>query len=91
GLDPSGRFFVQAYGSTEMDASLLQIALTGFLPASEWRSPADTSTAPLPKGTYCRIPMDASNVVRGARNNPCVDVPGKRAATPRECRSNEAY
>lgn len=35
--------------------------------------------------------MDASNVVRGARNNPCVDVPGKRAATPRECRSNEAY
>lgn len=65
--------------------------LTGFLPASEWRSPADTSTAPLPKGTYCRIPMDASNVVRGARNNPCVDVPGKRAATPRECRSNEAY
>ena len=65
--------------------------LTGFLPASEWRSPADTSMAPLPSGTYCKIPKDAQNVVRGARNYPCADVPGKRAATPKECRSNEPY
>lgn len=65
--------------------------LTGFLSASEWRAPADTSTAPLPAGTYCKIPMDATNVVRGARNLPCADVPGKRAATPRDCRSNEPY
>lgn len=66
--------------------------LTGFLPASEWRSPADTSLAPLPSGTYCKIPKDfQGNVVRGARNYPCADVPGKRAATPRECRSNEPY
>jgi phospholipid/cholesterol/gamma-HCH transport system substrate-binding protein len=66
--------------------------LTGFLPASQWRSPADTSMAPLPSGTYCKIPKDyQSNVVRGARNYPCADVPGKRAATPRECRSNEPY
>jgi phospholipid/cholesterol/gamma-HCH transport system substrate-binding protein len=66
--------------------------LTGFLPASEWRSPADTSTAPLPSGTYCKIPQDTpANAVRGARNYPCVDVPGKRAATPRECRDNKPY
>jgi phospholipid/cholesterol/gamma-HCH transport system substrate-binding protein len=65
--------------------------LTGFLSASEWRAPADTSSAPLPAGTYCKIPMDATNAVRGARNYPCVDVPGKRAATPRECRSTEPY
>lgn len=66
--------------------------LTGFLPASEWRSPADTSPAPLPSGTYCKIPQDApANAVRGARNYPCVDVPGKRAATPKECRSNKPY
>lgn len=65
--------------------------LTGFLSASEWRAPADTGPAPLPAGTYCKIPMDATNVVRGARNYPCVDVPGKRAATPRECRSAEPY
>ena len=37
------------------------------------------------------IPKDAPNAVRGARNYPCADVPGKRAATPRECRSEEPY
>ena len=66
--------------------------LTGFIPASEWRSPADTSLAPLPTGTYCKIPMDTpANSVRGSRNIPCVDVPGKRAASPRECRSDKPY
>jgi phospholipid/cholesterol/gamma-HCH transport system substrate-binding protein len=66
--------------------------LTGFLPASQWRSPADTSTQPLPDGLYCKIPKDfQANVVRGARNYPCADVPGKRAATPTECRSNTPY
>ena len=66
--------------------------LTGFLPASQWRAPADTSTKPLPDGLYCKIPKDTpANVVRGARNYPCVDVPGKRAATPEECRSNKPY
>jgi phospholipid/cholesterol/gamma-HCH transport system substrate-binding protein len=66
--------------------------LTGFLPASEWRAPADTTTKPLPSGLYCKIPKDTpANVVRGARNYPCVDVPGKRAATPEECRSNTPY
>jgi phospholipid/cholesterol/gamma-HCH transport system substrate-binding protein len=66
--------------------------LTGFIPASEWRSPADTSLAPLPSGTYCKIPMETpANSVRGSRNIPCVDVPGKRAATPRECRDSKPY
>ncbi|OPX05328.1 MCE family protein [Mycobacterium sp. AT1] len=66
--------------------------LTGFLPASQWRSPADTSIAPLPSGTYCKIPQDTpANAVRGARNIPCVDVPGKTAATPQECRSGQPY
>jgi phospholipid/cholesterol/gamma-HCH transport system substrate-binding protein len=65
---------------------------SGFLPASEWRSPADTSMAPLPAGTYCKIPMDTpANSVRGSRNIPCTDVPGKRAATPRECRDPKPY
>jgi len=66
--------------------------LTGFIPASQWRSPADTSLQPLPSGTYCKIPMDTpANGVRGSRNIPCVDVPGKRAATPRECRDPKPY
>lgn len=66
--------------------------LTGFRPAPEWRSPADTSIAPLRSGQYCRIPQDfQANVVRGARNMPCMDVPGKRAPTPEDCRSNKPY
>lgn len=66
--------------------------MTGFLPAAQWRAPADTSLKPVENGLYCKISHEApSNVVRGARNFPCVDVPGKRAATPGECRSEEPY
>lgn len=66
--------------------------LTGFIPAAQWRSPADTSLQPLPSGTYCKIPMDTpANSVRGSRNIPCADVPGKRAASPRECRDPRPY
>ncbi|OBI45976.1 mammalian cell entry protein [Mycobacterium kyorinense] len=66
--------------------------LTGFRPAPEWRSPADVSVTPVTETKYCRIQQDHPyNVVRGARNIPCVDVPGKRAATPKDCRSNKPY
>ena len=66
--------------------------LTGFLPASEWRAPADVSVKPVVDGLYCKIPQDTpANAVRGPRNFPCVDVPNKRAATPMECRTNEPY
>jgi len=66
--------------------------LTGFLPASQWRAFSDTSPAPIPDNLYCKIPQQTpANSVRGARNFPCVDVPGKRAASPQECRSNEPY
>ena len=66
--------------------------LTGFLPASDWRAPADVSVKPVVDGLYCKIPQEEpANAVRGPRNFPCVDVPGKRAATPNECRSNEPY
>jgi phospholipid/cholesterol/gamma-HCH transport system substrate-binding protein len=66
--------------------------LTGFLPASQWRAFADVTPAPLTEGSYCKIPQDTpANAVRGARNIPCVDVPGKRAASPKECRSNKPY
>ena len=97
---PQGAAVAQA-GTLFEDVGQLPLALsinqpppclTGFLPASEWRSPADVSMKELPRGTYCKIPKDyQANVVRGARNYPCVDVPGKRAATPIECRSPEPY
>ena len=55
--------------------------LTGFRPAPEWRSPSDTSIAPLRDNNYCRIPQDfQANAVRGARNLPCMDVPGRTCA-----------
>lgn len=64
---------------------------TGYLPAPEWRAFADTSPADLPD-VYCKIPQDTpANSVRGVRNIPCVDVPGKRAATPMDCRSDKPY
>lgn len=66
--------------------------LTGFRPAPEWRSPADVSIAPMRDANYCSIPQDfQANAVRGARNMPCMDVPGKRAPSPQECRSNKPY
>ncbi|HET9875707.1 MAG TPA: MlaD family protein [Mycobacterium sp.] len=65
--------------------------LTGYLPAPQWRAYADTSPAELPD-VYCKIPQDTpANSVRGVRNIPCVDVPGKRAPTPRDCRSDKPY
>jgi len=80
--------------SLDLGLSINQPApcLTGFLPAAQWRAPADTSVKPVENGLYCKIPQETpANTVRGARNIPCVDVPGKRAATPMECRSNEPY
>ena len=37
GFDPLRNSFVQSYGSSELDASLLLIAIVGFLPASDPR------------------------------------------------------
>jgi phospholipid/cholesterol/gamma-HCH transport system substrate-binding protein len=98
---PQGGAVAQASTAIYPEKALLNLGLsinqpppclTGFLPASQMRSPADTSMAPLPSGTYCKIPKDyQGNAVRGARNYPCADVPGKRAATPAECRSNQPY
>ncbi|RDH76304.1 MCE family protein [Mycolicibacterium moriokaense] len=63
----------------------------GFLPPSQWRSPADTTTIDTPDGLYCKLPQDAPIVVRGARNSPCMGVPGKRAPTVQECYSDKPY
>jgi GH15 family glucan-1,4-alpha-glucosidase len=37
GMDPSGEFFVQYYGATVVDASLLLLAIVGFLPPDDPR------------------------------------------------------
>jgi virulence factor Mce-like protein len=63
----------------------------GFLPPSQWRSPADLTTLDTPDGLYCKLPQDSPIVVRGARNSPCMGVPGKRAPTVEECYSDKPY
>ena len=60
--------------------------MEGFIPADQWRDPADTSQ-PEPVETYCRLPADDPSGVRGARNTPCAEFPGRRAASPAECGS----
>lgn len=64
---------------------------TGFLPPSSWRSPADTSEADTPDGLYCKLPQDAPISVRGARNYPCMAVPGKRAPTVQLCNDPDGF
>ena len=61
---------------------------TGFLPAEDRRSPADLSVPPLINGIYCKVPMDSQIAARGARNLPCMEFPGRRGASPEECRAN---
>jgi hypothetical protein len=63
----------------------------GFLPPSSWRSPADTTTIDTPDGLYCKLPQDSPIAVRGARNFPCMDVPGKYAPTVQECKSDKPF
>ena len=64
----------------------------GFLPPSSWRSPADDTTEiDTPDGLYCKLPQDSPIVVRGARNYPCMEHPGKRAPTVQLCDSDKPY
>jgi phospholipid/cholesterol/gamma-HCH transport system substrate-binding protein len=58
---------------------------TGFTPASDWPSPTQTSFPNSSKLMYCQLPQDNPSVVRGARNTPCYNDPGKRAATVQQC------
>lgn len=65
---------------------------TGFLPAQQQRVPTFEDYPDRPQGDlYCRTPQDAPFNVRGARNLPCITVPGKRAPTWQQCESDEQY
>jgi len=63
----------------------------GFLPPSAWRSPADLTPADTPDNLYCKLPQDSPIAVRGARNYPCMDHPGKRAPTVELCDDPNGY
>jgi phospholipid/cholesterol/gamma-HCH transport system substrate-binding protein len=63
----------------------------GFLPPTQIRSPADTTVRDLPYDMYCKVPHNDPSTVRGARNYPCMEFPGKRAPTVQLCRDPEGY
>lgn len=65
--------------------------LTGFLPPGQWRSPAVSDAPDIPGDLYCKVAQNANEAVRGIRNTPCADVPGKRAPTPRLCHDPAGY
>ena len=81
----------QAMGDFAISAADPQDCTVGFLPPSQWRSPADLSEIDTPDGIYCKLPQDSPIAVRGARNYPCVEHPGKRAATVQECDSDKPF
>jgi phospholipid/cholesterol/gamma-HCH transport system substrate-binding protein len=86
----------QAYMGLYLDFALNlnvpPICATGFLPAQQQRAASLEDYPDRPHGDlYCRVPQDSPFFVRGARNYPCLTVPGKRAPTVKMCESNEQY
>ncbi|MBY0290718.1 MAG: MCE family protein [Mycobacteriaceae bacterium] len=63
----------------------------GFLPPSQWRSPADTTVIDTPDDLYCKLPQDSPIGIRGARNYPCMGHPGKRAPTVELCNDPDGF
>lgn len=63
----------------------------GFLPPPMMRTPADETLRELPKDMYCKTAQNDPSTVRGARNYPCQEFPGKRAPTIQLCRDPKGY
>jgi phospholipid/cholesterol/gamma-HCH transport system substrate-binding protein len=82
-----------AYLDFNLNINLPPPCTTGFLPAQQQRAAAHTDAPDLPEGDlYCRVPQDSTLVaVRGARNTPCLNAPGKRAPTAAMCESDQSY
>ena len=53
--------------------------------------PRDTTLRDLPTDLYCKTAQNDPVVVRGARNYPCQEFPGKRAPTVQLCRDPRGY
>jgi phospholipid/cholesterol/gamma-HCH transport system substrate-binding protein len=81
-----------AWAAFVSNIGLPPVCSTGYLPPSQRRSPVFEDAPPRPPGDmYCRIPQDSPNAVRGARNLPCLEKPGKRAPTVWMCESDQPY
>ena len=64
---------------------------TGFVPPPMIRTPADETLRELPTDLYCKTAQNDPSTVRGARNYPCQEFPGKRAPTVALCRDPRGY
>jgi len=60
--------------------------ISGFLPPEQRRSPTELDVPETPPDLYCTLPADSPVAVRGARNMPCIEYPGRRAPTVQLCR-----
>lgn len=63
----------------------------GFLPPDQRRSGAESSVPTIDAPGYCAVPQDDPSVVRGARNLPCMENPGRRAADVDACKDPAGY
>ncbi|WP_144206098.1 virulence factor Mce family protein [Mycobacterium tilburgii] len=63
----------------------------GFLPPPLMRTPADETLRELPSDLYCKVAQNDPSTVRGARNYPCQEFPGKRAPTIQLCRDPKGF
>lgn len=81
-----------AYLNFNLNLNLPPPCTTGFLPPQQQRVASLQDYPDRPAGDlYCRVPQDSAFNVRGARNLPCITVPGKRAPSVAMCESNENY
>ncbi|OBK13681.1 virulence factor Mce family protein [Mycobacterium asiaticum] len=64
---------------------------TGFIPSPLIRTPADETVREIPRDLYCKTAQNDPSAVRGARNYPCQEFPGKRAPTVQLCRDPRGY
>lgn len=91
-LTDAGQLPIDEGGKLDFKISLGQPpCMTGFIPAPEIRTPADTTVRDLPKDLYCKTAQSDPSTVRGARNYPCMEYPGKRAPTVQICRDPRGY
>jgi phospholipid/cholesterol/gamma-HCH transport system substrate-binding protein len=62
----------------------------GFLPREQQRDFNDLVVrTEVPQNLYCKVPHSDPRDVRGARNTPCLNAPGRRAASVEECLGGE--
>ncbi|WP_299572456.1 MCE family protein [uncultured Williamsia sp.] len=87
----SSDLFGAARGDFNLQVNQPPACTVGFLPASQRRNPDELNTVDTPSDLYCKLAQDSPVAVRGARNYPCMDTPGRRAPTVALCKSKDGF